>query len=75
VPVAVIGTLVYALVGDRVASGSIGYVDMLAAGVLLSSSLPTIVVTRRLVRHVPDRIHAYAYVTLLSVSLIAMLLV
>ena len=75
VPVAVIGTLVYALVGDRVASGSIGYVDMLAAGVLLSTSLPTIVVTRRLVRHVPDRIHAYAYVTLLSMSLIAMLLV
>ncbi|MDH6679404.1 putative membrane protein YfcA [Rhodococcus sp. LBL1] len=73
VPIAVIGTMVYASDGDGTTPGAVGYVDLLAGGALLAASLPTIVVTRRLVRHVPDRLHAHAYIVLLVASLVSIL--
>ncbi|WP_430332871.1 sulfite exporter TauE/SafE family protein [Rhodococcus sp. ACT016] len=73
IPIAVIATIVYAFGRDGTAPGTLGYVDLLAGGALLAASLPTIVVTRRLVRHVPDRLHAHAYIVLLVASLVAIL--
>ncbi|SED73011.1 hypothetical protein SAMN04490220_5354 [Rhodococcus jostii] len=75
IPIAVVGTLVYALPHHGSTSGTIGYVDVVAAGVLLAASLPTITIARRFVRRVPDRTHAIAYIVLLIVSLIAMVAV
>ncbi|GAB3475402.1 sulfite exporter TauE/SafE family protein [Nocardiopsis coralliicola] len=74
-PVALIGTAVYAVLGDAAAPGRIGYVDLFAAAALLAASLPTIAVAKRLIPHIPDRVHAAAYVALLIASLAAILLV
>lgn len=74
VPVAVAGTLVYALAPTTPAGpGQLGYVDLTAGAALLIGSLPTIAVARRLVGRVPDRVHSVAYVALLVAVLIAML--
>ncbi|MCF3128810.1 sulfite exporter TauE/SafE family protein [Streptomyces olivochromogenes] len=74
VPVAVAGTLVYALAPTTpVSAGQLGYVDLPAAAALLIGSLPTIVVTRRVTGRVPDHLHSAAYVGLLVVVLIVML--
>ncbi len=75
IPIAVVGTLVYALPTDRASSGTLGYIDLAVGGTLLAASLPAIAVTRRLVRHVPDRLHAVGYVALLVVTLLSMLAV
>ncbi|MEL5953281.1 sulfite exporter TauE/SafE family protein [Streptomyces sp. CLV115] len=73
VPVAVAGTLVYALAPATAGSGRLGYVDLTAGAALLIGSLPTIAVARRLVGRVPDRVHSIAYVALLVIVLIVML--
>ncbi|RSM63741.1 permease [Amycolatopsis sp. WAC 01376] len=72
-PVAVIGTAVYAFAATGTASGTahLGYIDLVAAGALLCGSLPTIAVTRRVVGRIPDRAHAIAYLALLAAALIA----
>ncbi|WP_410661198.1 sulfite exporter TauE/SafE family protein [Amycolatopsis sp. lyj-112] len=72
-PVAVIGTAVYAFAATGTPSGSahLGYIDLIAAGALLCGSLPTIAVTRRVVGRIPDRAHAIAYLALLGAALIA----
>nr|WP_245928663.1 sulfite exporter TauE/SafE family protein [Murinocardiopsis flavida] len=75
VPVAVVGTAVYALVGSGAAPGHVGYVDVVAAGLLLAGSLPAIAVVRRVVGRVPDRVHAVAYIGLLVVVLVAIVVV
>nr|WP_237693816.1 sulfite exporter TauE/SafE family protein [Streptomyces sp. SID2888] len=76
VPVAVAGTLVYALAPTaQAATGSLGYVDLTAGAALLVGSLPTIAVARRLTGRVPDRIYSVAYVVLLLVVLIVMVTV
>ncbi|WP_344859927.1 sulfite exporter TauE/SafE family protein [Amycolatopsis ultiminotia] len=67
VPVAVIGTAVYATAG----SGPAGYLDPVAGAALLAGSLPTIAVVRRVADRLPDRVHAIAYVLLLAVALVA----
>lgn len=73
VPVAVAGTLVYALAPTTLASsGQLGYVDLGAGAALLLGSLPTIVLARRVTGRVPDRVHSAAYVVLLVVVLIVM---
>ncbi|MCE3550205.1 sulfite exporter TauE/SafE family protein [Pseudonocardia sp. RS11V-5] len=69
-PVAVVATAVYLTVPAP--DGSRG-VDLLAGALLLAGSLPTIGVVRRLLPHVPDRVHAVAYVGLLVVALVAVL--
>ncbi|MGW8530353.1 sulfite exporter TauE/SafE family protein [Nocardiopsis sp. NPDC055824] len=78
-PVAVVGTAVYALAGGADAaggaSGQVGYVDVVAVAALLAGSLPTIALARRVVGRIPDRVHAVAYVVLLAVALLAVLLV
>ena len=78
-PVAVVGTAVYALAGGADATGDqagqIGYVDAVAAATLLAGSLPTIALARRIVGRIPDRVHAVAYVALLGAALLAVLLV
>ncbi|MGI5460248.1 sulfite exporter TauE/SafE family protein [Streptomyces sp. CA-249302] len=71
VPVAVSGTLVYALAPTG--TGQLGYLDLTAAAALLLGSLPTIAVTRRITGRVPDRVHSVAYLVLLLVVLVAML--
>ncbi|MBB4685810.1 sulfite exporter TauE/SafE family protein [Amycolatopsis jiangsuensis] len=67
VPVAVIGTAVYATAG----SGPAGYLDPVAAAALLAGSLPAIAVLRRVADRLPDRGHAIAYVLLLAAALLA----
>ncbi|MFB9431077.1 sulfite exporter TauE/SafE family protein [Streptoalloteichus tenebrarius] len=74
VPVALVGTLVYAL-GARPEAhhpGQVGYVNLVAAAALLCGSLPTIAITRRVAGRVPDRVHAIAYVGFLVLVLVAM---
>ncbi|MGW7544731.1 sulfite exporter TauE/SafE family protein [Streptomyces sp. NPDC054770] len=73
VPVAVAGTLVYALAPTAPAgAGQLGYVDLGAGAALLLGSLPTIAMARRVTGRVPDRVHSAAYVVLLMVVLIVM---
>ncbi|WP_225834558.1 sulfite exporter TauE/SafE family protein [Streptomyces sp. NK08204] len=75
VPVAVAGTLVYALAPTTSAgAGQLGYVDLTAGAALLAGSLPTIAVMRRVTGRVPDRVHSAAYIMLLVVVLIVALL-
>ncbi|WP_199730628.1 sulfite exporter TauE/SafE family protein [Amycolatopsis panacis] len=69
-PVAVIGTAVYASAG----SGPVGYLDPLAGAALLAGSLPTIALVRRVADRLPDRVHAIAYVLLLATALLAVAL-
>ncbi|MFJ5774486.1 sulfite exporter TauE/SafE family protein [Streptomyces sp. NPDC093094] len=72
VPVAVVGTVVYALAATVPAgTGQVGYVDPGAAVALLAGSLPTIAVARRVTGRVPDRVHSAAYVALLVIVLVA----
>ncbi|PFG47072.1 hypothetical protein ATK36_2091 [Amycolatopsis sulphurea] len=66
-PVAVIGTAVYASAG----SGPVGYLDPLAGAALLAGSLPTIALVRQVADRLPDQVHAIAYVLLLAVALLA----
>ncbi|MGH1553051.1 hypothetical protein ACRAWF_16640 [Streptomyces sp. L7] len=75
VPVAVAGTLVYALAPTvPAATGHLGYrVDLGAATALLLGSLPTIALARRVTGRVPDRVHSTAYVALLVAVLTVML--
>ncbi|MEU6478530.1 sulfite exporter TauE/SafE family protein [Streptomyces sp. NPDC047017] len=77
VPVALAGSLVYALAPAAPAHpgrvGYIGYVDLVACAALLCGSLPTIALVRRLGAHVPDRLHSAAYVALLALVLVVML--
>lgn len=76
-PVAVMGSLVYALAGPVGAgTGRLGHIDLAAAGTLLAGSLPTIAVVKRLLhgRAIPDRVHAVSYVLMLVVVLIAMVI-
>lgn len=78
VPVALVGTLVYALWGTAGAGagqGHLGSVDLVTGALLLAGSLPTIALTRRHLRRIPDRAHAVAYVALLGVVLVAVLLI
>ncbi|MGY6650989.1 sulfite exporter TauE/SafE family protein [Amycolatopsis sp. TRM77291] len=73
-PVAVIGTAVYAfaVTGPAPGAAHLGYIDLVAAGALLCGSLPAIAVTRRVVGRIPDRAHAIAYLALLATALIAL---
>ncbi len=75
-PVAVIGTAVYAFAATGTSSSAahLGYIDLVAAGALLCGSLPTIAVTRRVVGRIPDRAHAIAYLGLLVAALIAIVI-
>ncbi|MFB7919411.1 sulfite exporter TauE/SafE family protein [Streptomyces sp. NPDC056061] len=73
-PVALAGTLVYALAPAAPAhTGRIGYVDLVACAMLLCGSLPTIALVRRIGGRVPDRLHSAAYVALLVLVLAVML--
>lgn len=77
VPVAVVGTVVYAAAASGkspgLAEGRLGYVDVVAALALLAGSLPTIAILRRVTPRIPDRAHAIAYVGLLAAALAAVL--
>jgi uncharacterized membrane protein YfcA len=75
VPVAVAGSLVYALApaGPAAGAGRFGYIDLGAGAALLLGSLPTIAVLRRVTGRVPDRVHSVAYLALLVLVLIVML--
>jgi uncharacterized protein len=75
-PVAIVGTVVYALATPAAAHpGQVGYVSLTAAAALLAGSLPTIALVKRVLvgRQIPDRVHAVAYVILLVIILIAMI--
>ncbi|MFI9627264.1 sulfite exporter TauE/SafE family protein [Streptomyces sp. NPDC052042] len=73
-PVALAGTLVYALApAAQVHGGRVGYVDLVACAALLCGSLPAIALVRRVGGRVPDRLHSAAYVALLVLVLIVML--
>ncbi|BBA97579.1 hypothetical protein RVR_3390 [Actinacidiphila reveromycinica] len=75
VPVALTGTLVYALAPAFTGSagaGRLGYVDLPAGAALLLGSLPAIALLRRSAARVPDRVHSAAYVALLLVVLVVM---
>ncbi|RDG34710.1 sulfite exporter TauE/SafE family protein [Streptomyces corynorhini] len=72
VPVAVAGSVVYLLASAPAHPGRVGYVDLAACAALLSGSLPTIALVRRVAGRVPDRVHSIAYVTLLGLVLLAM---
>lgn len=71
-PVAVVATAVYAAASGHISAsdlsaGRVGAVDLLAVCALLAGSLPAIVLSRRLVGAIPDRVHAGAYIALLCV--------
>lgn len=77
IPVAVAGSIVYALASPAAGHlGEVGHINTTAAVVLLIGSLPTIALTRRILAGttIPDRVHAIAYVILLGVVLVAMVL-
>jgi uncharacterized protein len=74
-PVAVVATTIYALaVPHARGDGRLGDVDLVAAAALLLGSLPTIAVVRRVVGRIPDRLHAVAYLALLTAALAAVLI-
>lgn len=68
--------LVFLLSRDTTALSSavygVGVVDLGAAASLLTGAIPVIVTLRRHPPRIPDRVHAWAYVTLLAVVLLAM---
>lgn len=70
--------LVIFLLGNPVGQGSeallVGAVDLRAAALLLAGGLPVIVVLRRRPPRIPDHVHAWGYIVLLGVVLVAMLL-
>ncbi|MFE5647439.1 sulfite exporter TauE/SafE family protein [Rhodococcus sp. NPDC056516] len=71
-PVAVVATAVYAAASGHISASElsadrVGAVDLLAVCALLAGSLPAIVLSRRLVGAIPDRVHAGAYIALLCV--------
>jgi uncharacterized membrane protein YfcA len=73
IPVAVVGTLVYAFSASATSmpggTWHAGFVDLAAGLALLAGSLPTIALVRRLTVRIPDRAHAVAYVGLLGAAL------
>ncbi|WP_067693038.1 sulfite exporter TauE/SafE family protein [Nocardia jejuensis] len=72
-PVALVGTLVYAAAAPATTRpGHLGQIDLIAAAALLAGALPTIALTRRLAARIPDRAHAIGYLGFLTVVLIAM---
>lgn len=74
-PVAATASIVYALAtSGPPRPGQIGNVNLAAAALLLSGSLPAIALTKRVLtyRAIPDRVHATMYVVLLGIVLIAM---
>ncbi|MEZ0053675.1 putative membrane protein YfcA [Mycobacterium sp. MAA66] len=76
-PVAVVGSLVYAFAGPvSTTAGEIGHINLIAAASLLAGSLPTIAGLKRILagRAIPDRVHAVMYVALLGLVLVAMVL-
>ncbi|MFF4189043.1 sulfite exporter TauE/SafE family protein [Streptomyces sp. NPDC001691] len=75
VPVAVVGTAVYALAAPTLhaRAGVLGYIDLPACAALLGGSLPTIALARRATARVPDRAHSVAYVALLVTVLLVLL--
>jgi uncharacterized membrane protein YfcA len=75
-PIAIAGTVVYALAAPATAHpGQVGYVSLGAAAALLAGSLPTIALTKRILagRQISDRVHAVAYLILLGIILITMI--
>jgi uncharacterized protein len=78
VPVAVVGTVVYACSASGASITGIwhaGYVDLGAIIALLAGSLSTIALVRRFSGGIPDRAHAVAYLGLLGAALAATVLV
>ena len=76
-PVAVAGSLVYAVCGPATpGAGQLGHIDLTAAATLLAGSLPTIAVIKRILhgRSIPDRVHAVSYVLMLVAVLVAMVI-
>ncbi|MER5747980.1 MULTISPECIES: sulfite exporter TauE/SafE family protein [unclassified Streptomyces] len=76
VPVAVVGTAVYALAAPtpHPGPGQLGHIDLIACAALLAGSLPTIALARRTTARVPDRAHSFAYVALLAVVTLVMVI-
>ncbi|MFF2012342.1 sulfite exporter TauE/SafE family protein [Streptomyces sp. NPDC058195] len=76
VPVAVVGTVVYALAAPALHAqvGRLGSIDLLACTALLAGSLPTIALARRAAARVTDRVHSVAYVALLVIVLLVMVI-
>ncbi len=75
-PVAIAGTVVYALAAPAgTHPGQVGYISVAAASALLAGSVPTIALARRALvgRQIPDRVHAIAYLILLGIILVAMI--
>jgi hypothetical protein len=74
--VSIPATAVFLTAGGHASSGGvlmIGAVDAGAAGLLLLSAVPTIVLLRRRRPRIPDRVHAWAYLALLIAAAIAMI--
>ncbi|OBA73491.1 permease [Mycobacterium sp. 1554424.7] len=74
-PVAIVGTVVYALAAPAGAHpGQVGYVSLAATAALVGGSVPTIALAKRVLagRRIPDRAHALAYLILLGIILVAM---
>jgi uncharacterized protein len=74
-PVAIAGTLVYALGAPMGHPGQVGYISVAAAAALIGGSVPTIALAKRVLAgwSIPDRAHAVAYLILLGLILLAMI--
>jgi uncharacterized protein len=74
-PVAIAGTVIYALGAPATGHpGQVGYVSLAATAALVGGSVPTIALAKRALagRRIPDRAHAVAYLILLGIILLAM---
>jgi uncharacterized membrane protein YfcA len=75
-PVALVGTVIYALAAPAATHpGQVGCVSLTATAALLAGSVPTIALAKRVLvgSKIPDRVHAFAYLILLGIILIAMI--
>jgi uncharacterized membrane protein YfcA len=75
-PVALVGTVIYALATPAATHpGQVGYVSLTATAALLAGSVPTIALAKRVLAgwKIPDRVHAVAYLFVLGIILIAMI--
>jgi len=76
IPIALIGTVIYAWATGapgRAGPGQVGYIDLGAGAALLTGSLPTIALARRVVSRLPDQVYAATYIGLLTLVAVAMI--
>jgi uncharacterized membrane protein YfcA len=77
-PVALVGSLMYAITGQLetagINDGFLGYIYLPAFGLLTFGSLIGVRLTLPFAGRIPDKLHAYIYVALLIIVLLALVI-